>query len=407
MFKKYLLMIVYVIVFIYTLNIDQIPKNIVLFQNENYEIAHLNGIQIKGEKVSYQKRFLNQLTTLNSKEKGTQNIVVSVLGGIFKKDVEVSVLPVTKVKIGGDTVGIKVYSKGVLVIGTAPVQNKEGEWVEPYQKSRIKKGDIILAVNNEKVETIADLIRVVSKASGEMVVQYEQNGNIMEDTILSTPCLEEESNKLGLWVRDGAMGVGTLTFYDVATHKICALGHGISDVDLKQLIDVDEGTIHSSVVVSISKGKRGSPGEIRGLLIEENLIGNIELNNEYGVYGKYDEESNLLTDRPEFLVASKNEISLGEAKMYCTIDENGVPKPYDIKIIRIMNQENAGSKGMVIEVTDEELLEKTGGIIQGMSGSPIVQDDKFVGAVTHVYVNDPTRGYAILAETMLSEMQHI
>ncbi len=211
----------------------------------------------------------------------------------------------------------------------------------------------------------------------------------------------------GLWVRDGAMGVGTLTFYDTNTGKIAALGHGISDYDLKELIDVDEGFVNVASVVSVKKGVKNEPGEIKGLLNEKVQIGTIELNNECGIYGSFDEKCELLKEKKEVLVASKNEIKTGPAKIYCSIERDGVPREYDIEIIRISDLTGVKSKGMIIEVTDERLLNKTGGIVQGMSGSPIVQNGKFIGAVTHVYVNDPTRGYAIFGETMLEQINEL
>ena len=200
------------------------------------------------------------------------------------------------------------------------------------------------------------------------------------------------------------MGVGTLTFYDSMSGKIAALGHGISDSDLKELIDVDEGFLNLASVISVTKGYKGSPGEIKGLLDDSVQIGEIELNNECGIYGDYEDESEFFRERKEVLVASKNEIEIGPATIYCNVEPNGKPKEYEIEIVKISNSYGSKSKGMVIEVTDEELLAKTGGIIQGMSGSPIVQNGKFIGAVTHVYVNDPTRGYAIFGETMLEQI---
>ena len=220
-------------------------------------------------------------------------------------------------------------------------------------------------------------------------------------------CFDDGRKKLGLWVRDGAMGVGTLTFYDKQTGKIGALGHGISDMDLKELIDVDEGFLNLANIISVKKGLKNEPGEIRGMLNERVEIGKITLNNECGIYGEYDKECDLLNNRKEVFVASKNEIETGPATIYCSIDGDGVPKEYNINVVKKSDLIGIKSKGMIIEVTDEELLQKTGGIIQGMSGSPILQNGKFIGAVTHVYVNDPTRGYAIFAESMLEQLNEL
>ncbi len=387
--------------YVYMINFDSIPEKIVLFQNEDYEIPHFSGINIEKSEV------MNYSDKIDSHQVGKQNVILSTLGGLFKKTVEVSFLPACQVKIGGDAVGIRLYSKGVLVIGKSPIQAMTGEWQEPYQKTNIQKGDKILRVNQQETETIVDLIKALENVEENVLIEYDHKGKRMMETFHVIKCLDDGKNKLGLWVRDGAMGVGTLSFYVPSIGKLCALGHGISDIDVKELIDVDEGFLNLASIASISKGTKGAPGEMRGVLVEEGLIGRIQENTEYGIYGEYLEESNLLRDREEVLVASKKDIVIGPAKMYCTIDNNQKQKAYDINIIKIMNQENAGSKGMIVEVTDPVLLEKTGGIIQGMSGSPIVQNGKLIGAITHVYVNDPTKGYAILAETMISEIMQM
>ena len=175
------------------------------------------------------------------------------------------------------------------------------------------------------------------------------------------------------------MGVGTLTFYDPNSKKICALGHGISDYDIKELIEVDKGFLNLATVVELKKGYKGNPGEIKGLLDDSIRIGNIELNNECGIYGEFNEECSYFRDRKEVFVASKNEIKEGPATIYCTIEQDGIPREYDIKIIKVSDSLKTTSKGMIIEVTDEELINKTGGIIQGMSGSPILQNGKLIG----------------------------
>lgn len=196
---------------------------------------------------------------------------------------------------------------------------------------------------------------------------------------------------------------GTLSFYMPSSKKYGALGHGISDYDVKELIDIESGTLNLASILDIKKGLKNSPGEIKGLLNDDVKIGTIEKNNENGIYGVFEDTSNYFKGRKEVLVASKNEIELGKAYVVCTVDKDNVPKEYEISIENISSNPNVSSKGMIIKVTDEELLSKTGGIIQGMSGSPIIQNGKFIGAITHVYVNDPTKGYAIFADTMLKE----
>lgn len=407
--KFFLLIVLFTVLYIYMTSLDKIPEKIVLFQNENYEISHLKGTYIEGKATSIADRLWGSLTKVDSKDTGISRLKLSAFGGFFKKDIEVSVLPTRKVVVGGDTVGIRLYSKGVLVIGESPVQGIDGIYYEPYKNSSIKKGAKILKINNEKVETILELVETVANIEDnkKAIVQYEQDGQIHEEEMNPITCFDDGRKKLGLWVRDGAMGVGTLTFYDKQTGKIGALGHGISDMDLKELIDVDEGFLNLANIISVKKGLKNEPGEIRGMLNERVEIGKITLNNECGIYGEYDKECDLLNNRKEVFVASKNEIETGPATIYCSIDGDGMPKEYNINVVKKSDLIGIKSKGMIIEVTDEELLQKTGGIIQGMSGSPILQNGKFIGAVTHVYVNDPTRGYAIFAESMLEQLNEL
>lgn len=283
----------------------------------------------------------------------------------------------------------------------------DGNYYEPYSSCKIAKGDKIVKINDSPVETIDELVEAVNMVQeGESImISYEKNGALFEESIVPVKSFDDNKQKLGLWVRDGAMGVGTLTFYDPVSNEYAALGHGISDYDVKELIDVESGSLNLASILEVKKGQKNSPGEIRGLLNEKLEIGNIDKNNENGIYGNVTELETYFKGRKEVLVASKNEIHLGKASILCTIDSDNVPKEYEIEILKISDNPNISSKGMIIKVTDEELLRKTGGIIQGMSGSPILQDGKLIGAITHVYVNDPTKGYAIFAETMVQEIR--
>lgn len=401
----FFLIILFTILYVYITNIDKIPDEIVLFQDEDYELNYLRGIDIEGERISVADSFFNKLAKVKSDFVGEEKLTLSAFGGVMKKDISVSVLPATSVIVGGDTVGIRLYSEGVLVIGESPVQGQDGNWYEPYSKCNIEKGDKITKINDVPVETINELVQVVNSVNEgtKVLVEYEKDGNLLEESIMPVKSFDDGMQKLGLWVRDGAMGVGTLTFYNPKTKTYGALGHGISDYDLKELIDVDTGTLNIASILDITKGMKSSPGEIKGLLNEAMQIGTIELNNGNGIYGSFSNENNYFHGREEVLVASKNEIKLGKATIMCTVDKDNIPKEYEIEILKVADNPNVSSKGMIIKVTDEELLEKTGGIIQGMSGSPILQDGKLIGAVTHVYVNDPTKGYAIFAETMIKE----
>lgn len=321
--KIFLLLILFTVLYIYMTSIDKIPEKIVLFQNEDYEINHLKGTYIEGESETIIDKILSKLTKIDSRNTGNVKLKFSALGGFFKKDIEVSVLPVKKVILGGDAVGIRLYSKGVLVIGEAPVQGIDGKYYEPYKNTNIRKGAKILKINGKRIETIVELVETVSsiEKNRAALVQYEQDGEIYEEEMNAVVSFDDGRKKLGLWVRDGAMGVGTLTFLDPDSKKIAGLGHGISDYDIKELIDVDEGYLNLATVVDVKVGKKGDPGEIRGLLNENIKLGEITLNNECGVYGNYNEESNYLRDRECVLVASRNEIELGPATIYCSVEE--------------------------------------------------------------------------------------
>lgn len=404
--KSFFIIIMFIILFVYTTNIDKIPSEIILFQNQDYEISYMKGINLEGKSVSVGDAFLKKIAKISGNNVGNEKVTLSVFGGAVKKDINVSVLPNTNVVLGGDTVGIRLYSEGVLVIGEMPVQGTDGKFYEPYLTTKIGKGDIITKINNAPVETIEELTRLVNESDTEKIsIEYKKDDTTIKEEIVPVKAFEDNSKKLGLWVKDGIMGVGTLTFYNPESKTYAALGHGISDSEVKELIEVDTGKVNVASILEITKGEKDAPGEIRGLLNSDIQIGTIEKNNISGIYGEFTENTNYFKGRKNVEIASKGEIKLGKAKVICTVDGDNYPKEYDIEILKISSEASHHSKGMTIKVTDKNLLEKTGGIIQGMSGSPIIQNDKLIGAVTHVYVKDPTKGYAIFAETMLQEME--
>ena len=231
-----------------------------------------------------------------------------------------------------------------------------------------------------------------------------------EETIITSikPVKNSDNEyKLGLWVRDAAAGVGTLTFYEPSSHMFATLGHGILDIDTAELIRIENGELVTTNILSIEKGEKGSPGEIRGTIESGQTIGSISKNTEFGVFGTLTKPSYLSINENEAIdVCLRDEIQIGKAQIICEL-ENGKKKYYDIEIQKIFVNNNQDNKSMLIKVTDKELLGKTGGIIQGMSGAPIVQNGKFVGAVTHVLVNDPTMGYGVFADIMLKQMKEV
>ena len=300
---------------------------------------------------------------------------------------------------GGQPVGIKLNTDGVLVVGLSDIELVNGKRTSPAADAGIQIGDSIIKINNEPISDSKSLIDMVDKDK-KLNITIIRNGNNFVKTVIPSKSDKDGSYKLGIWVRDSTAGVGTLTFYDEKTGKFAALGHPITDVDTGTLLKIKDGTIINSKIISIKKGVKGNPGEVRGMFIdEENAIGNIENNTMCGIYG-----NKFITNRKSkpMEVAFRDEIKEGDAKILTTINQED-PKYYSIKIEKLLEQDSPGPKSMVIKITDPELLKKTGGIVQGMSGSPIIQNNKIVVAITHVLINSPDTGYGIYAEWMIKE----
>lgn len=310
--KSVFFIIMFTILFIYTTNIDKIPSNIVLFQNQDYEISYMKGIKIEGDSVSVADNFFRSLAKIESNNIGEDKLTLSVFGGAIKKDINVNVLPKSEVILGGDTLGIRLYSEGVLVIGMMPVQGKDGKYYEPYKSTKIEKGDIIKKINGESVETIEELIKVVNKVDekNELLIEYEKDDVIIKESMIVVESFDDGNKKLGLWVKDGVMGVGTLTFYNPSTGAYAALGHGVSEQEVQELIQVDTGAINVASILNVKKGEKNSPGEIRGLLNDNVQLGTINKNETSGIYGEISDLTNYFRGRQTIEIANKNEIEL-------------------------------------------------------------------------------------------------
>ena len=398
---KFLMIAILIFSYIYLCSILSIPRDIIIFEGDNLNLKIAKGLSLDSS---------NKQTVLTSsninKEKinqtGVSKLNLNLFGSIKLKDVNVSVIPKTTVIPLGNVIGMKLYTKGVLVVGMSQINTEENEKKKPYENSGIEQGDTILAVNNNEIENTDDLIEEVNKSDGKPIsITYMKNNETLETSI--TPVKSKDEYKIGLWVRDATAGVGTLTFYEPSTNSFMALGHGISDIDTEKIVDIANGELITANIISIKKGAKGEPGEIKGAIDSGNKIGNISKNTNLGVYGIVTNKS-YLDLSSEMEVATRSEIKEGKAQIICQLDNTG-KKTYDIEIEKIYTMNNENNKSMLIKVTDEELLEKTGGIIQGMSGSPVIQNGKFVGAVTNVLVNDPTQGYAIFADMMIKQIR--
>lgn len=326
---------------------------------------------------------------------------VKLFDSLNVSNLTINVIPKTTVIPLGNTIGLKLYTEGVLVVGMSEI---EGE--KPYEDTGIKEGDRIIKIDKEKISNTEDLVQTVNSSQGkEVQITYiKEDTNEEKVTNILPAKTKDNEYKLGLWVRDAAAGVGTLTFYEPDSKMFAALGHGITDIDTGSLVTIANGELVSSNIVSITKGEKGNPGEIRGSIEGEAKLGDISKNTSFGIFGKISNKTRLEINQNEIEVLARNEIKQGKAQIICELEE-GKKKTYEIEIQKIYTANNRDNKSMLIKVTDKELLEKTGGIIQGMSGSPIIQNGKFVGAVTHVLVNDPTTGYAVFADMMLKQMK--
>lgn len=310
---------------------------------------------------------------------------------------DIEVIPV------GEVIGIKLYTSGVLVVGTAKIDGADGNSYKPYENTDIKEGDSIIKVAGEYVNSIEELINIVNRNGGNPIsINYIRNNN--ENVAEITPVKDQQGYyKLGLWVRDSAAGVGTMTFYNEQTQTFAALGHPITDIDTGDIIQTSSGEIDDVNIISIIKGKEEEPGKLQGVIQQDSIIGSIYKNTTYGIYGIVKNQANVNIDYNRRMnVAMRQEINLGEATILSDI--SGELKEYKIEIQKTYLNNNYDNKSMVIKVTDEELLNRTGGIIQGMSGSPVIQNGKFCGAITHVFVKNPTIGYAVFADRMISEL---
>ena len=395
-FKKIFIVFLLLIIYVYICNITLLPNNIIIMQGENLNINPVLGLYLNSNNNIMQasSNLNNPINTV-----GKLDFKLDLFNLFPVKDISVNVISKTKVVPIGASIGMKLYTDGVLVVGMSEI---EGE--EPFKNSGIKEGDRILEINDNKISNTNELINVVNESEGNNLNIKYVRGEEVETTSIKPVKNSNNEYKLGLWVRDAAAGVGTLTFYEPESGMFAALGHGIVDIDTSQIINIANGELVTTNILSITKGEKGTPGEIRGTIENGYTLGNIYKNTGFGVFGSLTNTSPLGINSNEAIdVALRNEIQLGKAEIICQL-EDGKKEKYEIEIQKKFVNNNEDNKSMLIKITDDRLLEKTGGIIQGMSGAPIIQNGKFVGAVTHVLVNDPTVGYAVFGDIMIKQL---
>lgn len=326
---------------------------------------------------------------------------IKVFGIVPVKDVDVTNKPTQQVYVSGEAFGIKIYTDGVIVVATQKIDTANGEQ-NPSKDAGLEVGDVIVSINNIDVFTSDDVQAVLNDNNGlDYKIKVKRGERYKEFTLSPVFSPKEGCYKAGLWVRDSSAGIGTITFYNKEANTFAALGHQINDVDTNEIIPILKGNAVKARITGVNMGTSDTPGSLE-CEFSNNVIGDIQKNTSNGIYGRYVQfEKNL----KQYPVAACNEVKKGKAKMVCTVDDGGA-KEYDVEITRINYNENNKQKNIVLRITDEELIAKTGGIVQGMSGSPIIQDQKLVGALTHVIVSNSKKGYAVFAQTMFEQSNY-
>lgn len=379
---------------------EKIPSKIHIQQGETeeFDFAIPATAQISKQDRAIGSLDLGKPVTFYASDTDTYNMSVKLFGFINFKETQVSVIDTTRLKPVGKPIGIYLKTKGILVIDNGEFEGEGGMMQQP--SALLQAGDYICAYNGEEISLKKDLIGKINECNGEPVVLTIERGGEVFD-IKVTPAKNKDGYyKLGIWVRDNAQGVGTMTYVTQAG-EFGALGHGINDLDTATLMQLDYGSLYHADIVAIKKGLVGEPGEMTGYISykKSEYLGDVEQNTTEGIYGSV-KESFVADVDTEFLdIALKQDVHIGAVQIYCSINDDA--SYYNAEITDIYTQSNTPGRGFKLHITDESLIDETGGIVQGMSGSPIIQDGKIVGAVTHVLVNDPTRGYGIFIESML------
>ncbi len=371
---------------------------------ENYKVYEGESLDF-GTKIPVTAVYDNaEFSGLNTTKKTGSSFNVNLkLFGIFPvSSVKVDIVDDMYVAVLGTPFGIRLYTDGVLVVEVSDVDTEKGN-VSPAKMAGIEKGDIIITINGKKVLSNEDIAKIIEQSNGQpLTVKFKRNDSFLTTQLTPQKSAEADKYKAGIWVRDSSAGIGTLTFYSPGFQVVAGLGHGVYDSDTGVLMPAVGGQLVGADIFAIEKGKAGSPGELKGRF-NSSLIASLEYNCQMGIYGTILGSMRVGDLIP---VALKQEIVDGPAKIICTVDGNG-PKEYSCEIKRRFKTDNDGIQNMIIKITDDRLLDLTGGIVQGMSGSPILQNGKLIGAITHVLIDDPTKGFGIFAETMLETAQSV
>ena len=384
-----------------------LPEHITLTQGQESTLL-LGGLTASGEALTVTSSADETLAeagavTVVARSSGTTEMLLSLFGVPVKR-VEVTVSEEKRLIPGGQALGVALRTDGVLIVGLS----ETAEGICPARECGLRAGDVIRSVEGAAVTTAEELTALVAAAGARpLTIAFERDGQRRTTTLTPHPDASTGAIRMGAWVRDSTAGVGTLSFYDPDTGRYAALGHAVTDGDTGAVLTVSEGQVLRANVVAVQKGASGAPGELKGsFLREKETLGDIRRNTILGVYGAMDAPVTNPLYPDGLPVGLRDAVHVGPASILSTVDGGGVAE-YAVEIVRVNPQSGPAPKSMVIRVTDPRLLAKTGGIVQGMSGSPILQDGRIVGAVTHVFVSDPTQGYGLYIDWMLGEAEDI
>lgn len=413
--KGILFSLLFVLTILYFCKFNQIlfyPSNFQIIKGENKNLDVSFPFSLEYEKqdnivepiFSEEKTPLKKSYNLQAEQTGNSQFQIKLLGLLPVKNYNVNVVNRPYIAPGGSAIGVSFNTQGVLVVAITDVIDADGKRTSPAKDAGLKVGDSITKINNKNVTNAEQVVKTLNNIKKEEI-NITVTRNNKEFTTSATPIqsLQDNSYRLGIWVRDKTTGIGTLTYYNLEDNTFGALGHGITDADTGELLTVKNGLIMRAKVSDIEHGKKGTPGEMKGVFYKtDEVLGDIEFNNEFGIYGNLKDKFSEKNELKSIPIAFKEEIKQGKAHLLTTLDDNHVEK-FEVEILKVETQDKKNPKSMVIKITDEDLLAKTGGIVQGMSGSPLIQDGKIIGAVTHVFVNDPTKGYGLFIEWMLNQ----
>jgi stage IV sporulation protein B len=339
----------------------------------------------------------------NDDENFDEYIINYKLFNLFNiKRLKVNLINPDEYYAGGDSLGFSLQSKGVIIIGGNYIISNYGI-EKPFENSGLKTGDILTHINGIEVNNVNDISKILNDYSdGKLLLSIKRSGEKIE--LYIEPALDRLTNtyKLGLWVKEDAVGIGTLTFVNGTSKRFGSLGHSINDSETNECIEVSGGNIYKCKILGVKKGIPGKAGELIGSFNRDNVTGSVDKNCEYGVYGYIGNTQNYIENKSPIQIGGRLSAKPGKAKILSCLDGEKIEE-FDIEIIKTNFQSSSKEKSMVLRIIDKDLIERTGGIVQGMSGSPIIQNEKLIGAVTHVFVNDPTKGFGLYIDWMLEQ----